>query len=287
MLLLALACVHPAPVEATPAPVVVAETPRIAELRAMKTAGIPADADRDALVGEVVELLGSPDPAVRDGLAYELLADWIADDLSPEEVTALTQRLYEGLRGETVFRRSFSALVLAEVARRDKAAPLVDLADMVKRAETYAIAETDLRGWSGEEGWVHAAAHTADWLGQLAGHPSLAPEQGKRVLDAVLWLTVRRHGAILHHGEDGRLGQPVLVLLRNDKVDPATFAAFLEALAAPLHERQGEVFDPTLYAAQRNARNLLFTLFVALSLEEQPSAGCTAGLEAVGAVIRG
>src|SRR6185295_8815033 len=103
-------------------------------------------------------------------------------------------------------------------------------------------------------GWAHAGAHTADWLRQLAAHPALGPERANLVLDAVLSLTVRRHGMIFAYGEDGRLAQAVLQVLHVQHVPDAAFAAWLARIAAPLLEQPaGGSFDAALFAAQRNA----------------------------------
>jgi hypothetical protein len=98
------------------------------------------------------------------------------------------------------------------------------------------------------------------------------------VLEAVFQIVVRRHGEILHYGEDGRLAQPVLELLRLQHVDAAAFSTWLDALAAPLFEEPRPEFDAGLFAAQRNSRNLLFTLYVSLSLDPAPNPVQTAAL---------
>lgn len=259
----------------------------------------PPGADLAALSRELVEMLGSPDPEVRDRIAYEVLAAWINRPglLPPATLRELRDALLARLReppgkvgDDSVYGRSFSALVLAEVARREIAAPTMsdaELGAMVEAARAYAAAETDLRGRDDARGWAHAAAHTADWLKLLARDPRLGRARGQLVLDAVLDLTVRRHGFVLHDGEDGRLAQPVLELLRRGHVDRAMFAAFVDKLLAPLRVQLGATWDGGLYAAQRNARNLAFTLFVQLSLEEKPGPAITQALAALTAAMKG
>jgi hypothetical protein len=257
----------------------------------------PEGADVAALAHELVGYLASPDPDVRDGLATDVLERWIRKDARLDAATlrALTVELYGGLhrgigaRGDDgVFGRSFSALVLSMVAARDLATPYLtdaELGDMVTNAAWYAAHENDLRGHVDGRGWAHAAAHTADWLKFLARHPQLGGERAQAVLTAVLSLTVRRHGEILHYGEDGRLAQPVLELLRAEHVDGAAFSTWLELLAAPLFEAPGKDFDAALFAAQRNSRNLIFTLFVALSMETSPNPTQTAALASLHEII--
>jgi hypothetical protein len=249
-----------------------------------------------ALLPELVAYLGSPDPVRRDGIAFEVLVNWIARDpkLSPDEVRTLALELQANLSGpldvrDGVFKRSFSALVLSLVAARDVAAPF--LTDDERRAmlaalRAYADRETDLRGHTGARGWAHAAAHTADALKFLAREPNFTDTDRATILDAVNALTVRRHGAIFHHGEDTRLAQPVIEALRRGVPDDR-FDTFLAALIAPLKEGDAAAFEPKLYAAQRNARNLLFTLYVQLSLDPKPSDDVKRAADAIRALIAG
>jgi hypothetical protein len=259
----------------------------------------PEGADVPELAMELVGYLSSTDPDVRDGLAYEVLARWIGRDrrLSHDAVIRIEAVLLERLRDhvgavgdDTVFGRSFSALILGEIAGREveeQAMSDDQLTAMVQAARAYASTERDLRGHVEGRGWAHAAAHTADWLDALARNPRLGRERAQVVLDAVLELTVRRHGHILFHGEDARLAQPILDLLGREHVDGAMFSAWLARLLAPLGVKGGPAFDAGLYAAQRNARNLAFTLFVRLSLEEKRSAAQSAALAALTSSLRG
>lgn len=250
----------------------------------------PAGTTAAALVPELLEYLRSPDPARRDGIAYEVLAAWIVrtPQLGPDDVRALVPTLVERLHApldepDGVYGRSFAALALSLVVKRDLDAPFLDDAerrDLLAAARDYAARETDLRGYTGAHGWAHAAAHTADLLAMLAREPAFTDDDRAIVLDAVAALVVRRHGAILHHGEDGRLARPVIEAARRG-LPAARRDAWIAALLAPLADPGGADFDPGLYAAQRNARNLLFTLFVQLSLAPELSAGEQDLLEAV------
>jgi hypothetical protein len=259
----------------------------------------PAEADLTALTGELTGMLRSPDPEVRDKLAIDMFERWIGRGarLGPDRLRPLIAALYDGLhagigaRGDDrVFGRSFSALVLSMIAARDVATPFLgddELTAMVTTAAWYAASEVDLRGYVDGPGWAHAAAHTADWLYRIAAHPSLGPARAETVLAAVLSLTVRRHGEILHYGEDGRLAQPVLQLLRLSHIDGPAFAAWLTRLTAPLTAAEPPAFDRALFAAQRNARNLIVTLFTALSVEASPNPAQTAALAALHKTITG
>jgi hypothetical protein len=79
----------------------------------------------------------------------------------------------------------------------------------------------------------------------------------------------------------------VLQLLRLSHIDGPVFSAWLAKLAAPLSAPQTATFDRALFAAQRNARNLILTLFVALSVEASPNPAQTAALAALHKAITG
>jgi hypothetical protein len=284
---------EPAPAAAAPP---AADAPRVAFWTEVKSKdhAVPAGADPVALVPELEAWLVSPDPVRRDELALEVLAAWIVDKkvLAPPALSALAARRMAALAAphdpapDAVFGRSFSALTLSLIVARDLATPFLTPAEVraqLAAAAAYARTEADLRGHVGAQGWAHAAAHTGDWLRRLARHPALGAADAPVVLGAVADLVVRRHGHNLHHGEDGRLAEPVLALARRDLVDAAMLAPWTERLLAPFHEKGPH--EPARYAAQRNARNLLFTLFVMLSLEDKPTTGTAAVLAAVKAAI--
>jgi hypothetical protein len=246
-----------------------------------------------AAVPELVAYLGSPDPVRRDRIAFEVLAHWLdARTLSDADVRDLARRLRENLAASLdapggVFRRSFSALVLAQVVQRDRQSPVLtddERRALLHAARDYAARETDLRGHTGATGWAHAAAHTADLLAQLAQLPAFTDADRAIVLEAVASFVVRRHGQILAYGEDGRLAASVIAAATAG-VAPGAIDAWLVALSAPLREHLTPTFDAGLFAAQRNVRNLLFTLYVHGSTATAPSPGERVMFEKVRALL--
>lgn len=258
-------------------------TERAAWWRAVRDgAPLPAGTTADQLLAELEAMLTSPDPVVRDELAFGVLAGWLrpGGPLTPSARAGLRDRLTARaaappVAGDAVFGRSFAALTLSAIAAREVAEPAwtdAELDAQVEAAASYAAREVDLRGHTGATGWAHAAAHTADWMKFLARHPRLTAAQAGRLLDGVAALVVRRHGARLYHGEDERLAAAVRAVVRRGLVDDEALERWLGQLAGPLAEAFPEPFDPALYAAQRNARDLLVSCFVALSFDPAPEA---------------
>lgn len=242
----------------------------------------PAGASADALVPELEAMLASPDPVARDELAFGVLARWLAADgpLSAAAVTGLRERLTArtaapAVAGDAVFARSFAALALSAIAAREVAAPAwtdAELDAQVTAAVAYAGHEIDLRGHTGATGWAHAAAHTADWMKFLARHPRLDAGQASHLLAGVTALIVRRDAVRYSHGEDERLAAAVRAVVRRGLLADAAVDAWLAAVAAPLAEGFPDPYDAARCAAQRNARDLLVSVFVALSFDPAPGA---------------
>ncbi len=298
VLVLLVACASPRPPVSAPCPTVATEPaipPEDAQLATWKQIAAtkekepPAGTTAASLVPELVAYLSSIDPVRRDQIGYEVLATWIGSKrLTDGECRALMKTLVANLAAPgDVFGRSFSALVLAEVVRRDRKAPF--LTDDERRAvlrdvRAFAERETDLRGYTGATGWAHAAAHTGDVLAQLAQLPTFTSDDRAVILDAVAALAARKHGQRLGHGEDSRLAASVIVVAKAG-VSEEAIKAFAGKLRAPLVENGTRDFDAGLYYAQRNARDLLFTLFVYGSTTKEPTPGEAALFAAVKAVI--
>jgi len=140
----------------------------------------PANTTAALLADELVDMLASPDPEQRDDIAYSTLASWIYQQklLDAAALRPIVGRLLANLtRGvgerdtNTIFARSFSALVLSVVIARDNVDPVLDAAAwraIESAAFAYLSAEQDLRGYDAATGWMHSAAHTADLLKFLA-----------------------------------------------------------------------------------------------------------------------
>src|SRR4051794_4996628 len=139
---------------------------------------IPENESADALARELSTLLGSPDPELRDDLAYSILGTWIHRNvLSQPTLISLTDEWRSNLAsgiGESgtnsVLLRSFSALSLSEMAKQEAKSPFMGAQRyhrLVAEATAYLRDERDLRGYDATLHWIHGTAHTADLLSAL------------------------------------------------------------------------------------------------------------------------
>jgi len=238
----------------------------------------PRGSDVPALAGELAGLLASPDPELRDEIAYSTLASWIFQQklLDAGALRTLIVRLTANLtRGigerdtDSVFGRSFSALVLSVVVARDNADPFLDAGEWRRidaAAIDYLAAEQDVRGYDPTNGWMHSAAHTADLLKFLGRSRYLDASGQRRMLDAIA-RKLTTAPVVFTHGEDERFARAVLSLASRTDFDDAAFTAWLQQTkpAVSAHPTAAQ-----LHAAQ-NWKNLLAKLEVLLSNDPQPS----------------
>ncbi|QNP40008.1 DUF2785 domain-containing protein [Lysobacter solisilvae (ex Woo and Kim 2020)] len=211
-----------------------------ASLQALKAAdfALADTAARERLALGLAGCLGDPDPALRDGIAFEALSTWMRrQQLSDATLAALRDRLRPLLVAEDPrgFQRPFAALVLAEVARTDRIRPWLDAAQreqLVADAVDYLCGVRDYRGYVDGEGWRHGVAHGADFALQLALNPALDAGQLERLRDAVA-AQVAPAGHAYIHGESLRLARPIVFIARRDLHDAGDWQRWLQAVAAP------------------------------------------------------
>lgn len=240
-------------------------------------AAVPEHESADALSLELSTLLASPDAELRDDLAYTILATSIdrGNVVSTPTLIALTDEWRANLKsriGEagtnSVLKRSFSALCLSEMAKREAKAPFMGperYHALVADATAYLQAERDLRGYDRDLHWIHAAAHTADLLAALADSPLLTRQAGDGILQAV----ESRFGTtseVFTQGEQDRLAIAVLSVIRRKDFAPTTFAPWL----AQLQEVDRDVWTattPESLARYQNHNYLLEALTARILME--------------------
>jgi hypothetical protein len=243
---------------------------------ALKESGFtpPAGSDPAAILAAVEPLLDSPDPVLRDEVAYGLTVAWIYRDrrVPDDAIRAFARRLRDGLHvaggGDAVLRRSFSALLLSIVAAADVRSPILADAErraLVADAAAFLVREPDTRGYDARLGWVHATAHTADLLKFLARSPRLTPADERTVLDAVL-ARIDREGPVFAWGEDERLAAVLVSLARRPAFDAAPLDRWMEALPRAWQALWATpALDSAAFARLANAKHVLHSLHLALS----------------------
>jgi uncharacterized protein DUF2785 len=255
----------------------------------------PEGSDVPALADELSALLASPDPELRDEIAYSTLAVWVYQKriVEPDVVRRLTSGWLANLEAgigerdtDSVFRRSFSALALSLVVARDNAAPVLtadELRRILDAALKYLAAEQDVRGYEPTKGWMHSAAHTADLLKFVGRSRHLAGTDQTRILDAVSG-KLRSASVVFSHGEDERFARAILSLVKRSDFDVDAFGAWATRAKPPAPAARPA---PAQLRAAQNVKNLLAKLEVLLSLEQQPSDAVRSARDAIRGALEG
>ena len=241
---------------------------------------VPADRPLDDLTAELTRMLGSNDPVVRDGTAYPALATWTSRGVYDDLLSGLGDGMAAGLavglgehESDTVFRRSFSVLVLGECVARDNKAALVPQAKVMEwgdRISTWYLRERDLRGYVPGKGWAHAVAHGADAIGTLAESPHLGKAELTVLLDVLAdRLTVPADTQFVH-GEPDRMAAATMCVLRRNAVPLSILEPWVARLAAAATSRAPRNTDPFL--RRGNSESFLRALYLQLALAPHPPA---------------
>ena len=232
--------------------------------------------DPDQLARNLSACLGSPNPELRDQIGYELYTYW----LRQEKLTDDTRRWLLGdLQAnldddapETALRRSFSALILAEVMRSDAARPFMSDMErnaLLESATTALIGENDFRGLTSDLGWVHPVAHQADLLWRFALHPATDPPQAQKIFEAVR-AKVAPTTVSYAFNEGDRLARVIATLISADALPPGDVVSWLESFARPASmDSWGDAFrSPAGMAELHNTKQFLRALSDQLAGEE-------------------
>lgn len=221
-----------------------------------------------ALATGLPACLADPDPALRDGVAYEGLSAWLrAGRLDGEQRRALRDRLYAMLGEDDGggFGPPFAALVLSEVARTDRVEPWMsaeERADMVARAAAYLVSVRDYRGFDAAEGWRHGVAHGADWLLQLVLNAQVDRGQVNTLLAAVAVQAVPESAHAYVFGEPGRLARPVVYAARRGLLDEDAWTRWFAALPPRLGDAAAAYADAAWLARRHDLMAFLMSVYL-------------------------
>jgi hypothetical protein len=243
---------------------------------------VPADRPLDDLTAELTTMLGSTDPEVRDGTAFPALATWIERGVYDDLLSGLGDGMVAGLSvglGEsgtdTVFRRSFSALIVGACIERDNEQhllPVGKILDWGDRVAVWFLTELDTRGFVPDKGWAHAVAHGADALGALGESPHLGAAEHEAILDVLAERLLRQPvDQPLDAGEPDRMAAATMQILRRDTLGTDVLEPWVHRLGAAANPFSGPV-DHDPYARTAAPQDFLRALFLQLSLSPTPPA---------------
>lgn len=240
---------------------------------------VPSDRPLDDLTAELTTMLGSPDPELRDGTAYPALATWIERGVYDDLLVGLGDGMSAGLGvglGETgtdtVFRRSFSVLALAECLDRDNKQHLLPsgkVLDWGDRIASWFLRERDTRGYVPGKGWAHTVAHGADAIGVLARSPHFAGPELTVLLDVLADRLLDRRSPLLLSGEPDRMATATMHVLRRNVISLAVLEPWVARVAQAANPL-GVVEDADPHLRTGNPQAFLRALYLQLALAPEP-----------------
>lgn len=192
---------------------------------------VPDDIDLLEVADRLVDLLGDPDPVVRDEQAYSILANWLRAGHLDAALRDIGDRCAVNLSAPDVLSRSFSALILAEAVRRQRQVQVLPVhvpAIWYACWERWYATESDVRSHEDRIGWIHAVAHGADFAREWALY---SPDN--ETLRHLMEHLVHRLSTLpihLNQTEDDRIALAMLAILSHEDFEPSDIQEKFEHL---------------------------------------------------------
>jgi hypothetical protein len=242
---------------------------------------VPPDRPLVEMTEDLTRMLGDPNPEIRDGIAFPTMATWIDEGVYDDLLVGLGDGMCHGLdiglgepESDTVFRRSFSVLILTECIDRTTKAALGSPDVVLRwgdRIMSWFSREQDLRGFVPGKGWAHAVAHGADALGALARSPILGRLELTVILDVIADRLLAPTDAFFVCGEDDRLAFATMHVLRRDVLGLDVLEPWVARLAAGAVGR-GSI-DSNPFRVSGNVQGFLRSLHLQLALSTASASG--------------
>ncbi|MCS1383717.1 DUF2785 domain-containing protein [Lysinibacillus sphaericus] len=184
------------------------------------------------LLKEMLAHIGSTDAELRDHLIYRIFVDLLSDNLLSAQQL---QYLFDTATGEdflyanigeqmtdSVFTRSFSALLVASILAKDSELLILDdasLQSFFKKIGRYLLLENDTRGYIEGKGWAHSVAHGADLAAITIKHPKFDLQHAPSILHAFKLVTWK--DVVFINDEEERLVNIIEALLARNYSEEA------------------------------------------------------------------
>lgn len=217
----------------------------------------------------LLENIGHPNPTIRDELVYASFCHIFLDGLITRKQA---QELLQGSQDTKSFslesstlKRSFSCLLYCLLLSVDNDSESIyhaflndeDRELLFQQALEYLTIENDWSGYDEKFGWIHTAAHGADFLLAASCHEQFSAENSKKVWQAIV-TCLKKQKQVFSAGEEIRLAQIPVYLLLNEKVTSQELAEWMNELDLPNQE-------PLDYFRWLNLQHFLSSLYFQLN----------------------
>ena len=191
----------------------------------------------------LLEHLGDPSPEIRDDLVFTSLARGIQEELFTQEQFHFIAEIDK--LGLPTLERSFRALIYANLLSVDANPQSIFYQELEAEIRTvllhqglyYLSKEKDTTGFSSQYGWVHAFAHGADLLTEVACHPDFPKNRVPEVFN-ILGQIFKRISIRFASDEDLRLARVLYEPILQGKLEQEQVASWIKAVDFPIEERE-------------------------------------------------
>ena len=230
--------------------------------------------EKDALALQLLNCLASPDPILRDGIAFEALSYWLRNDQLSQSIyiqmfNHLTHVLNSNVEDFHGVYQSFSILTLSEVARVDRKLPFLtdkQRVYLVKIGTGYLTNLKDYRGFSDKVGFRHGIAHSSDLMLQLTLNPAIKKPQLDKILKSLASQTSANEQHSFINGEPKRIAMAVLYAFLREEYSVDDWNLWLNSVTKPSPFEQWQ----NVYQSEKgliklhNIQNFLYALYATI-----------------------
>ncbi len=231
----------------------------------------------------LLDNIDHPNPAIRDELVYASFCHIFLDNLvTREQAQSLLQFSQEtnplSLESSTL-KRSFTCLLYCLLLSVDnnqdsEYSAFLSTKDrelLFQQALDYLTIENDWSGYDEKLGWIHTAAHGADFLLATSCHNQFPAEKSKEVWQTII-TCLNKQNQVFSAGEEIRLAQIPVYLLLNKKVSGQELTEWISKLDFPNQE-------PLDYFRWLNLQHFLSSLYFQLKSHQALTAELRQAIE--------
>lgn len=221
----------------------------------------------------MLQYIGDTDAELRDDLIYAAFCEWICEKkyFNEDELVRILLILMDenhlfyhigSDEDDTVFTRTFSVLAVVLVLFEHRKKPFLGYDLFMKTKDNlirYYQKEKDLRGFLGEKGWAHGAAHGADAMDELVQCEESDEEVYLEVLGAIKRVLFNGKYSFCNE-EDERIARVILRIIKVNHMSFESLNNWIEGLSECCHLPK----DRKQYVTRVNTKNFIRCLYFKL-----------------------
>ena len=234
----------------------------------------------DALLQQMLLHIGSTDAELRDQLIYRsfitLLSGHYLNSTQLQylfDVATSESYLYTQIgenTGDSVFTRSFSALLVAGILAKDMELLVLEeegLNKFFKKIGRYLLQEKDLRGFVEGKGWAHSIAHGADLAATTIKHPKFDLQYAPFILHALKLVAWKDH--VFVNDEEERIVTIIESLLQRGYSEEALIEWVEQVFDQFEMHLLTQGYNSLFFSGRTCTLNIMKTLYFALKMNNQ------------------